>query len=59
MLLCVACLCPDNFFIAFEKLKLIIQLASYYPKGFSTIELMALDDQLENYIVDMRSSLEF
>ena len=58
LLLCVACLCPDNLFVAFEKQKLI-QLAGYYPKDFSEIELMELDDQLENYIVDMRSSVEF
>ena len=58
LLLCVACLCPDNLFVAFDKQKLI-QLAGYYPKDFSEIELMELDDKLENYIVDMRSSVEF
>ncbi|KAJ0978475.1 hypothetical protein J5N97_013949 [Dioscorea zingiberensis] len=58
LLLCIACLCPDNLFVAFEKQNLL-QLAGCYPKDFSTIELMALDDQLQNYIIDMRSSIEF
>ncbi|KAJ0969666.1 hypothetical protein J5N97_022543 [Dioscorea zingiberensis] len=58
LLLCIACLCPDNLFVAFEKPKLL-QLARCYPKDFSAIELMALDDQLQNYIIDMRSSIEF
>ncbi|KAK1352782.1 zinc finger MYM-type protein 1-like [Heracleum sosnowskyi] len=58
LLLCVSCLCPDNIFVSFEKEKLI-QLAEYYPNDFSLTELMALDDQLQNYIIDMRSSLDF
>ncbi|XP_060974064.1 uncharacterized protein LOC115695026 [Cannabis sativa] len=45
-------------FSAFDKRKLI-HFAEYYPKDFSTIELLALDDQLETYIIDMRSSDEF
>ncbi|XP_074323474.1 uncharacterized protein LOC141660388 [Apium graveolens] len=53
LLLCIACLCPDNLFVAFEKEKLI-QLAGYYPNDFSPV-----DDQLQNYIIDMRTSAEF
>ena len=58
LLLCVTCFCPSDLLCAFEKQKLI-QLVGYYPQDFSTIELMALDDQLETYIVDMCSSTEF
>ncbi|XP_022850561.1 zinc finger MYM-type protein 1-like [Olea europaea var. sylvestris] len=58
LLLCLACLCPDDSFSAFDKDKLI-RLAKYYPKDFSKIQLMTLDDQLRNYIVDMRSNKEF
>ncbi|KAK1384870.1 Zinc finger MYM-type protein [Heracleum sosnowskyi] len=47
LLLCIACLCPDNLFVSFEKEKLI-QLAGYYPKDFSPIDLMTLDDQWLN-----------
>ncbi|XP_022883726.1 zinc finger MYM-type protein 1-like [Olea europaea var. sylvestris] len=58
LLLCLACLCPDDSFSAFDKDKLI-RLSKYYPKDFSKIQLMTLDDQLRNYIVDMRSNKEF
>ncbi|XP_059658418.1 uncharacterized protein LOC132304705 [Cornus florida] len=58
LLLCVACLCPDDSFCAFEKQKLI-RLAQFYPKEFSSHALMRLSDQLENYIADMRSNCEF
>ena len=58
LLLCVACLNPDDTFSAFDKQKLI-RLAEFYPNEFSAVELSILDDQLETYIVDMRSSNEF
>ncbi|PON53209.1 hypothetical protein TorRG33x02_305960, partial [Trema orientale] len=58
LLLCVACLCPNDSFNAFDKKK-IIRFAEYYPEDFSTFEQMALDDQLETYIIDMRYSKEF
>ncbi|XP_059629026.1 uncharacterized protein LOC132271602 [Cornus florida] len=58
LLLCVACLCLDDSFCAFEKQKLI-HLAQFYPKEFSSHALMRLSDQLENYIADMRSICEF
>ncbi|XP_062017033.1 uncharacterized protein LOC133733428 [Rosa rugosa] len=58
LLLCVACLDPSNSFSAFDKLKLI-QLARYYPNDFSTTDFMILEDQLEKYILDMRSSIGF
>ena len=58
MLLCLACLCPKDSLAAFNKEKLL-RLAQFYPKDFSPIDLMALDTQLDVYIMDMQSSVEF
>ena len=54
----MACLNPCDSFIAFDKQKLL-RLAQFYPQDFSLIESMILNDQLETYIIDMRSSIEF
>ncbi|XP_075495869.1 uncharacterized protein LOC142533113 [Primulina tabacum] len=58
LLLCVACLCPQNLFYAFDKKKLM-QLAEFYQQDFSRFDLLTLDDQLETYICDMRSNKTF
>ena len=58
LLLCVACLSPDNMFASFNKEKLI-HLAQFYPNDFSAVQLITLDNQFETYIFDMRSSDEF
>jgi hypothetical protein len=58
LLLCVACLSPDNLFAAFNKDN-ILCLAQFYPNDFSTVQLITLDNQLETYIIDMHSSEEF
>ncbi|KAH9754492.1 TTF-type domain-containing protein [Citrus sinensis] len=58
LLLCFACLYPNDAFAAFDKDKLVC-LAQFYPNDFSPIELMALKTQLQTYIMDMRSSTEF
>ena len=58
LLLCLACLCPKDSFAAFNKEKLL-RLAQLYPKDFSQVDLMALDTQLDVYIMDMQSSVEF
>ncbi|XP_052177634.1 uncharacterized protein LOC127791694 [Diospyros lotus] len=58
LLLCIACLCLNNSFSAFDKGKLI-HFAEYYPEDFSRVELMALDDQFQTYIFDMCSNKEF
>ncbi|XP_075633788.1 uncharacterized protein LOC142606298 [Castanea sativa] len=58
LLLCVACLNPDNLFSTFNKEKLI-RLAQFYPSDFSTVQVSFLDNQLETYIHDMRSFEEF
>ncbi|XP_048426601.1 uncharacterized protein LOC125470889 [Pyrus x bretschneideri] len=58
LLLCLACLCPAGSFSAFDSQKLL-RLAQFYPKDFSMNELVILNIQLETYIVNMRSSIEF
>ncbi|XP_026403877.1 zinc finger MYM-type protein 1-like [Papaver somniferum] len=58
LLLCVACLCPSDSFAAFDKDKLK-RLAEFYPKDFSEIDIVLLDGQLQNYIMDVRTSTEF
>ena len=58
LLLCVACLSPSNSFSSFDKKKMV-RLAELYPKEFSSVELLVLHDQLDTYIVDMRSSNDF
>ena len=58
LLLCMACLSPNDSFLAFDKNRLI-QFAKYYPEDFSDIELMILDDQLQTYIMDVWVSNQF
>ncbi|XP_042380415.1 zinc finger MYM-type protein 1-like [Zingiber officinale] len=58
LLLCMECLSPENLFSAFDKEKLL-QFAKFYPADFSSIEILALGNQLDNYFMDMNSSKEF
>ena len=58
LLLCVACLNPNNLFSTFNKEKLI-QLAQFYSSDFSTVQVSFLDNQLETYIHDIRFTEEF
>jgi hypothetical protein len=58
LLLCVACFSPDDLFASFNKEKLLC-LTQFYPNDFSAVKLNTLDNQLEAYILDMRSSDEF
>ncbi|XP_022867080.1 uncharacterized protein LOC111386832 [Olea europaea var. sylvestris] len=58
LLLCVACLCPQDSFSSFDK-KILIRLAEFYPLDFSAADGIVLSDQLETYILDMRSNKEF
>ncbi|XP_044505708.1 uncharacterized protein LOC123225668 [Mangifera indica] len=46
LLLCLACLCPNENFVAFDKQKLM-HLAELYPEDFPDLELMALGSQLD------------
>ena len=57
-LLSVACLSPDDMFASFNKEKLLC-FAQFYPNNFSAVQMITLDNQLETYIFDMRSSDEF
>jgi len=58
LLLCVTCLCPNDLFCGYDKQKLI-RLAQIYQEDFSPIELLKLEDQLETYILDVRSNENF
>ncbi|XP_016192247.1 zinc finger MYM-type protein 1-like [Arachis ipaensis] len=58
LLLCIACLNPSDSFFAFDKEKLL-RLAEFYPHEFSSTQLLALDSQLENFILDMRLDDQF
>jgi len=58
LLLCVACLSLDDLFATFNKDN-ILRLAQFYSNDFSAVQLITLDNQLEKYIIDMRSSEEF
>ena len=58
LLLCLACLCPNDTFAAYNKQSLM-RLAELYPQDFSASELLLLDGQLETYIDDMQSNDKF
>jgi hypothetical protein len=58
LLLCVACLSLDDLFATFNKDN-ILRLSQFYSNDFSAVQLITLDNQLEKYIIDMRSSEEF
>ncbi|KAK6125832.1 hypothetical protein DH2020_040428 [Rehmannia glutinosa] len=58
LLLCIACLYPQDSFSAFDK-KRLIQLAEFYPQDFSRTDINKLYDQLDTYIFDMRSNNTF
>jgi hypothetical protein len=58
LLLCVACLNPSDSFSAFNK-EMLIRLTLFYPNEFSIMDLMVLGDQVDTYIIDLRSDDEF
>ncbi|PKU81106.1 hypothetical protein MA16_Dca027134 [Dendrobium catenatum] len=58
LLLCMSCLNSSDSFRTYDERKLIC-LAELYPSDFSTIEVIALKNQLATYIIDMRTSEEF
>ncbi|XP_008232717.2 PREDICTED: zinc finger MYM-type protein 1-like [Prunus mume] len=58
LLICLACLSPNDSFVAFDKQKLL-RLAQFYPQDFSDEDLLALEDQLELYIHYVCSSSDF
>ncbi|XP_039026246.1 uncharacterized protein LOC120159751 [Hibiscus syriacus] len=58
LLTCMASLSPLDKFSSFDKQK-ILRLAELYPDEFTSVDRLALDDQLDNYIVDMRRDDRF
>jgi hypothetical protein len=54
----VACLNPSDSFSAFNK-EMLIRLTFFYPNEFSIMDLMVLGDQVDTYIIDLRSDDEF
>ncbi|CAN1277353.1 hypothetical protein LINPERPRIM_LOCUS16301 [Linum perenne] len=58
LLCCVACLNPDDLFVAFDKEKLV-RLATFYPDDFSTHDLSYLSFQLDTYIFEMKIDERF
>jgi hypothetical protein len=58
LLMCMSCLDPNNSFSAFNTDKLL-KLAKIYPSDFSEWELSILENQLENYHLDMQSNIDF
>ncbi|XP_038698612.1 uncharacterized protein LOC119996147 [Tripterygium wilfordii] len=42
-----------------DTFNMLIRLAQFYPKDFSDIELLSLADQLESFVIDVCSSIDF
>ena len=58
LLLCMAYLDQSNSFSEYDKVKLL-RFAEFYPSDFSTLELIVLEHQLDNYILDVRYNDQF
>ncbi|XP_068329707.1 uncharacterized protein [Pyrus communis] len=58
LLICLACLSPNDSFVAFDKEKLV-RLAHMYPKDFTDRDRSALQDQLDIYIHFVRYDNDF
>jgi hAT family C-terminal dimerisation region len=58
LLMCMSCLDLNNSFSAFNIDKLL-KLAQFYLSDFSEWELSILENQLENYRLDMHSNSDF
>ena len=54
----MTCLNPSNSFTTFDRHKLLF-FAQFYPRDFSTTKLIIHDDQLQNYIIDVRADNMF
>ncbi|XP_047948935.1 zinc finger MYM-type protein 1-like [Salvia hispanica] len=58
LVLCMSCFDPRDSFSAFDLEKLL-RLARYYPSEFSEVALSELENQLENFIFDVRIDEKF
>ncbi|XP_039011247.1 uncharacterized protein LOC120140333 [Hibiscus syriacus] len=58
LLTSMASLSPLDKFSSFDKQK-ILRLAELYPDEFTSVDRLALDDQLDNYIVEMQRDDRF
>ncbi|XP_047949207.1 zinc finger MYM-type protein 1-like [Salvia hispanica] len=58
LVLCMSCFDPRDSFSAFDLEKLL-RLARYYPSEFSEVALFELENQLENFIFDVRIDEKF
>ncbi|XP_076892700.1 uncharacterized protein LOC143544487 [Bidens hawaiensis] len=58
LLVCMGSLSPVDSFCSFDKQKLV-RLAELYPNEFSSADLCHLNDQLNNYINDVRKDERF
>ncbi|CAN0926507.1 Zinc finger MYM-type protein 1, partial [Linum grandiflorum] len=58
LLCCLACLSPNDSFVAYDKHK-VLNLAKFYPVEFSEVQIRFLEHQLETYIFDMRINDDF
>jgi hAT family C-terminal dimerisation region len=53
--MCMSCLDPNNSF----NIDKLLKLAQFYPLDFNEWELSILENQLENYRLDMQSNIDF
>ncbi|XP_010694527.1 uncharacterized protein LOC104907311 [Beta vulgaris subsp. vulgaris] len=58
LLTCMACLSSKDNFSSFVKDK-VLKLATFYPKEFSSLDVMSLELQLDIFIDNMQSDNQF
>ncbi|XP_042387815.1 zinc finger MYM-type protein 1-like [Zingiber officinale] len=58
LLRCIACLHPRNSFSEFNVQKLV-RLCDLYPEDFSTNDYIVIEQQLQNFIHNIRQDLNF
>jgi hypothetical protein len=58
LLSCMSAFSPSNSFASFDAQK-VRRLAEFYPKDFSSNDLLKLELQLDNYIDDIRQDASF
>jgi len=55
---CIGCLHPASSFQAFDR-KRLIRMTEFYPRDFANVDLDHFDNQLQNYIIDVRTDSRF